>query len=572
MADTPVKLPELEAIFQNSPQEAHSRLRAYHDERRSDFLREAIALLESGRNNSFSQVVWKICQENTADLQQLLFTVDLLNLDDAAKLLRLSGSKDPGYQISLVERVRKEIETGGQNLSQQEWTRLLELLAKSVDGERLGGMLARLCEHRDKRLRSKAAVLMGLVARSVPGRLNLLRDVDPRVRANAVEALWGCRDPESIQLLREASRDEHHRVAANGLVGLHAAGELSAVLGIMQMYRDPELPRKLASIWAMGKTADPRFLSFIQANLNQLNGRARFSLLATSRKIQTRIHETRQRGQLAAELLHFERADRGRVRMQFRLRAANGSLITQEHLLPTEVLVQDGPHRVDLFTLQHRGSPSPKQVGLLLPQRPGVSDLAAQQLVTALEENLAARPSADSWAIARFHAGGEPEADVVFTRDSSLLASSQLRNPKAAGALPEAIFRLVQAFPPGEASRELILFLDAQSGADAPTAASWLGPLEANGVGLHIILTEPLPEEILNAWRSFAARRRGLVRLASNGKTIGAQLAATLDSFNPHWYLTYMLGRLLPPEEAALETRIEFYTGHGYGQIACSQA
>lgn len=567
MADTPVKLPELEEIFQESPQQAHTRLRAYHDEQRSDFLREAIALLESGRNNSFSQIVWKICQENTAGLQQLLFTVDLLNLDDAAKLLRLSGSKDPGYQTSLVERVRKEIETDGQNLGQQDWTRLLELLARSVDGERLGGMLARLCEHRDKRLRSKAAVLMGLVARNVPGRLNLLRDVDPRVRANAVEGLWGQRDAESLQLLREASRDEHHRVAANGLVGMHAAGDLAAVLGILQLYRDTELPRKLAGIWAMGKTADPRFLSTVHANLNQLNGRAKFSLLATSRKIKSNMNEIRQRGQLTVELLHFERADRGRVRIQFRLRNPAGELLGEDQLLPTDVLVQDGPHRVDLFTIQPRGSAGPKQIGLLLPQRTGVSDSSAQKLVAAVEENLSAKSPADSWAVARFRPNSEPEADVTFTRDASLLASGQLRNPKTAGSLSTAITRLVQAFPPGEASRELILFLDAESGAESLTAPPWLGPLEANGVGLHVIFTETLPPESIDAWRSLAARRRGVVRLLAEGQPLPAQLAVILDSLNPHWYLTYLLGRLLPPEEAALETRIEFYTRQGYAEM-----
>jgi hypothetical protein len=322
----------------------------------------------------------------------------------------------------------------------------------------------------------------------------------------------------------------------------------------------------------MGKTADPRFLASVQANLSQLNGRAKFSLLATSRKIKARMHETRGRGHLAADLLHFERANRGRVRLQFRLRNPAGEPLTEDHLAPTEVLVQDGPHRVDLFTLQHRGSNRPKQVGLLLPQRSGVSDSAAQQLFAAVEQSLASKAPGDSWAIVRFHPQGDPEADVNFTCDPSLLASGQLRNPKAAGVLDEAITRLVQAFPPGEVSRELILFLDAGAALEVPSSPPWLGALEANGAGLHVILTESLPPETLDAWRSFAARRRGLVRIAHNHSALAAALAATFDTFQPHWYLTYLLGRLLPPEEAALETRIEFYTQQGYGEITASES
>lgn len=188
---------ELERIFGANPQEGHARLLEFRGEHHAAFLRQAIAVLESGRSDSFSQILWRLCQEDSTGLQQMLFTADLLSLDEAAKLLRLSGSKDPGYQTSLVETVRTEIDRMGPGVGQHELMRVLELVAKAVDSERLGVMLSKLCEHPDEWLRAKVAVLMGLVSRSFPKRAQLLKDVDPRVRANAVETLWGCKDDES---------------------------------------------------------------------------------------------------------------------------------------------------------------------------------------------------------------------------------------------------------------------------------------------------------------------------------------------------------------------------------------
>ncbi len=92
----------------------------------------------------------------------------------------------------------------------------------------------------------------------------LLRDEDPRVRANAVEALWFDPPREYIPVLRELSRDPAHRVAANALVGLLLAGEEEALAMLVDMVERSEGVARLAAIWAMGRTGDTRFHAYLK--------------------------------------------------------------------------------------------------------------------------------------------------------------------------------------------------------------------------------------------------------------------------------------------------------------------
>ena len=92
----------------------------------------------------------------------------------------------------------------------------------------------------------------------------LLADPEPRVRANAVEALWNLDTEPALDRLAAAARDPHHRVAANGLVGLSLAGDERAVEGLAAMAASDDPAARLAAIWAMGRTGDTRFAVFLK--------------------------------------------------------------------------------------------------------------------------------------------------------------------------------------------------------------------------------------------------------------------------------------------------------------------
>lgn len=107
------------------------------------------------------------------------------------------------------------------------------------------------------RLYSKLAVAQDYLA-------GLLRDPEPRVRANAVEALWHMPSEYTLDRLLEAARDPHHRVAANAFVGLSLAGDERALSGLVDMVEKGEGLTRLAAIWAMGRTGDARFTLYLK--------------------------------------------------------------------------------------------------------------------------------------------------------------------------------------------------------------------------------------------------------------------------------------------------------------------
>jgi HEAT repeat protein len=87
-----------------------------------------------------------------------------------------------------------------------------------------------------------------------------LQDDDPRVCANALEPLWHSQGPESKAIFRAAASHRHHRVAANGLLGLFYQGDHDAIEEMIRLSSHPEALFRAAMAWALGQTRDPRAL------------------------------------------------------------------------------------------------------------------------------------------------------------------------------------------------------------------------------------------------------------------------------------------------------------------------
>jgi hypothetical protein len=81
-----------------------------------------------------------------------------------------------------------------------------------------------------------------------------LENSDPRIRANAVEALWGLSEGRSVQLLTKATRDPHHRVVANAWVGLHLSGDSQALDELDKMVASPAAGHRASGAWALAET------------------------------------------------------------------------------------------------------------------------------------------------------------------------------------------------------------------------------------------------------------------------------------------------------------------------------
>lgn len=112
----------------------------------------------------------------------------------------------------------------------------------------------------DARLRSMLALASGRLGPLARLGESCFADADPRVRANAVEGLWGRDDGEALDRYRAALQDPHPRPAANACVGLYLAGSTQSVRELRAMSLHPSPNFRAAAAWAMGRTGDERFL------------------------------------------------------------------------------------------------------------------------------------------------------------------------------------------------------------------------------------------------------------------------------------------------------------------------
>jgi HEAT repeat protein len=181
-----------------------------------------------------------------------LIDVDLLSLDQSVSAAAALCRADQGFLAGLFR-------TAGAAAKPATVMRALELIDRLQKAVVAAQWIRRTTEHPDPIVRSKAVKILSCLHVNVAFIEKQLGSKDARVRANAVEALWGVNTPTSRQLLERAANDPHQRVMANGLLGLSHLGIPGITRRIVQAAKtnSPELRRALA--WLMGQTEGEQF-------------------------------------------------------------------------------------------------------------------------------------------------------------------------------------------------------------------------------------------------------------------------------------------------------------------------
>jgi hypothetical protein len=176
-------------------------------------------------------------------------------------LLEERPESDLTLTKALVEHSHGKQPSGGRN----PLLRVLNLLEPLANATRIAPRLLPLLRHKDPQLRSKVVGIIGRGGRNTQWVARQMADPDPRIRANAIEALWGLDDQESRDLLKAAMQDPHNRVVGNALVGLYHAGDCTSITELLKMAHEGTPPFRSTAAWAMGETGDPRFEDALKA-------------------------------------------------------------------------------------------------------------------------------------------------------------------------------------------------------------------------------------------------------------------------------------------------------------------
>jgi hypothetical protein len=256
-------LEDLVAGFAANPAGITNSIRQLQATDPPGFVRAAVRLLTSAQAKSpgaqagVQYVVGLMFAGNL--LIDALLDPGILADDPAIALARNVGSAEPLLDVRLVRRML--VIAGGEirAVKAESALRMLALVEVISDCSRLASYLVQLMRHTSPLVRSKVALLMGKANLNLSRIESFLASDDSRLRANAVESLWGRGDKPVVVILWAASKDANRRVAINALVGLCKAGERAAYDRLKLTAASADPVARAGAAWAMGEIAEAEF-------------------------------------------------------------------------------------------------------------------------------------------------------------------------------------------------------------------------------------------------------------------------------------------------------------------------
>jgi HEAT repeat protein len=253
--------PSLETLVRNLDRDAvrsKRLIRQMLEHNPDGFLRDAVRILNTLDLES-PEAQRLICLLTEHGVLLAALTDPSLPNEKALAVARFAARIDPDIDLVLA---RALIDNMSASLVRRH-ERLMEIFTVISDRVRVSPSLVRLLRHPNPHVRSKTVLLIGRRNRSEQWIRQRLSDTDARIRANAVEALWGLRTNRARDLLRSLVSDSNNRVAGNAMFGLYKLGDASIIPGIEALARHESAPFRATAAWVMGETGDPRFTGIL---------------------------------------------------------------------------------------------------------------------------------------------------------------------------------------------------------------------------------------------------------------------------------------------------------------------
>lgn len=453
---------------------------------------------------SFQQGVVRLIKSSPSSMRGMHYTVSLLaannlllltlcdralNLSQAATLARMALQLDPMMDVALAKKLADATALGE---PLPDAGRLMDILGEISAGNRITSSLMRLWRSADPQMRSKAVLLIGRSSRSIQWAQSRLAETDPRIRANAVEALWGLDTAEAKVVLRAAAGDCNNRVAGNALFALYAMGDTSSISDLLKMAASDSPQFRSSAAWAMGETGDPRFSETLGRLMSESTAfvRKRAFVELSRLKAAAKARQGRE-WRVAGRML----PDSGNMR-QLTVEASSIDGSAPPRLLPTQFILSEDSRPVTHYQVEACTPPETLAVTFLFPHTTGSATLPwIQGAIGCLNWK---RPS-DLWDTtfylpAKMTAQGTP-SPPQFTADgqAALAALQEPREQNVCPAFWDAVRNSAQAaIAPERGARYLIVYNQSTPEAPAGTAEI-VSAVVASNTSVHVVSLDPCP-------------------------------------------------------------------------------
>jgi HEAT repeat protein len=340
-------------------------IRELLDDDRDAFLTNVVRILRSDTDSRAVQYLLALLVS-----ENLLYDAlcdPALNPDQALAVARLAARVDPMVDVGVARRLAEAAVSDAEASSLGDAGRILQILAEISDGTRILPSLMRLLRNANPYLRSKAVLLIGRGSHSVKWVRHRLGEADARVRANAVEALWGVDSAEARELLRFAASDGNNRVAGNALLGLYWLGDCTVIAELVKMAGHASSSFRLSAAWAMGETGDPRFSEVLGKMLADANAGVRKRAFAAVSQIKLAAAQLAQnREWLVSALLLAKDPQKTSRRIRVAVVPDTGS--ENLKMLPTHFIVSEDNQAVMSYQVREMAAREAMTVIFVFPR------------------------------------------------------------------------------------------------------------------------------------------------------------------------------------------------------------
>jgi hypothetical protein len=264
--------------FQSSSAMSKRDMRRMLEKDSASFLQSACRILKASSKGPGAACLMELLWSNPVMVSGLINPA-LLPLDTAVRLAKQWVKYDSMLDIKLLHMGFPSEATTVHSIDIVRAKRVLAIVNELPACRHILLPLVNLLHSPDPKVRSKAASLYGRTSQNADWVRKRLSETDARVRANAVESLWGTDSTSARAVLKEASRDHHHRVAANALVGLHRIGTYDVTASLQKMAQGEDPMGRAAAAFAMGQILNADFKPVLESLLKDASPQVRSQAL-----------------------------------------------------------------------------------------------------------------------------------------------------------------------------------------------------------------------------------------------------------------------------------------------------
>jgi hypothetical protein len=265
------------------------------------FTDAAIRHLNSGPSSNAHRLL-AILLMRQDQLFQRLANPSATSREQSVKLFRRLLEVDPSFDVKLARKLPgRSYWNQTDAFDSVRSARALDILDETSQGRRLLPILGHLPDSPDAAISAKATLFVGKRVQNPSWTKKQLQRPDQRVRANAVEALWGLSTPSAVDLFENCVDDRNNRVVGNSLVGLHIVGREEAREEVMSMSKSSVAEVRSTAAWAMGRIVTPAFAPRLRELIVDDNNQVRSMALKSLKDLHHGLEAQSKEAQAAVE-------------------------------------------------------------------------------------------------------------------------------------------------------------------------------------------------------------------------------------------------------------------------------